>query len=425
MAPCFVGLLNPEELASTENSMAYLSLSMPRIAIIGKGVVGLAIGEVLAGKVNGASVAAYDPAKVLKARSRVRTAPSLSSAVKGAAHIFICVPSQFKGKGLEGAGWKRLAKDLSRHSAPDAVIVIKSTLVPGDAARLEKLIKRRVVVCPEFMADGTAERDILKPHRVLVGGSDKAAVKSVIRIYRHWVPENRIIRMDTWSAQLTKLFANAMLAQRVSSINSMAALCELGGGDVRAVSKAAGMDPRIGPMYLQSSVGFGGSCLEKDLGLLCALAQCMGLPEVARYWKSVIAQNDAQVRRVTRQISKMAGKGGRVAVLGLAFKSGVADVRNSAPLRIAEGLAALGHPVVAHDPKVKAVKGMRMVSTPSAAVRGAVVVALLNDEPVYRALDWRRIARIAAPGARVYASSPGIGLTASTQMETFNLGGGC
>ena len=425
MAPCFVDLLNPEELASTENSMAYLSLSMPRIAIIGKGVVGLAIGEVLAGKVNGASVAAYDPAKVLKARSRVRTAPSLSSAVKGAAHIFICVPSQFKGKGLEGAGWKRLAKDLSRHSAPDAVIVIKSTLVPGDAARLEKLTKRRVVVCPEFMAEGTAERDILKPHRVLVGGLDKDAVDSVIRLYRHWVPAARIIRMDAWSAQLAKLFANAMLAQRVSSINSMASLCELAGGDVRAVSKAAGMDPRIGSLYLQPSVGFGGSCLEKDVRLLCTLAQCMGLPEVARYWHAVIGQNDAQVRRLTRQISKMAGKGGRVAVLGLAFKPGVADVRNSAPLRIAEGLAALGHPVVAHDPKVKAVKGMRMVSTPSAAVRGAVVVALLNDEPVYRALDWRRIARIAAPGARVYASSPGIGLTASTQMETFNLGGGC
>jgi UDPglucose 6-dehydrogenase len=248
-------------------------------------------------------------------------------------------------------------------------------------------------------------------------------VNSVIRIYRHWVPGNRIIRMDAWSAQLTKLFANAMLAQRVSSINSMASLCELGGGDLRAVSKAAGMDPRIGSLYLQPSVGFGGSCLEKDVRLLCALAQCMGLPEVARYWKSVIAQNDAQVRRVTRQISQMAGKGGRVAILGLAFKSGVVDVRNSAPLRIAEGLAALGHSVVAHDPKVKAVKGVRMVSTASAAVRGAVVVALLNDEPVYRALDWGRIARIAAPGAKVYASSPGIGLTASTQMGTFILGG--
>jgi UDPglucose 6-dehydrogenase len=413
------------EKSSTENPMAYLFSSMPRIAIIGHGVVGQAIGAVLAAKVKGARVTAYDPVKVSKPLGRVRRADSLAAAVKGASHIFICVPSYLKGKGIEGSAWRRLAKELDRCSALDAVIVIKSTLVPGDASGLEALTNRRVVVCPEFMAEGTAERDILKPHRVLVGGSDKAAVDSVIRLYRHWVPASRIIRMDAWSAQLAKLLANAMLAQRVSSINSMSALCEIGGGDVRAVSKAAGMDPRIGSLYLKPSVGFGGSCLEKDVRLLCALAQCMGLPEVARYWKSVIAQNDAQILRVTRQISKMAGKGGRVAVLGLAFKSGVADVRNSAPLRIAEGLAALGHPVVAHDPKVKAVKGMRMVSTPSAAVRGAVVVALLNDEPVYRALDWRRIARIAAPGARVYASSPGIGLTASTQMETFNLGGGC
>ena len=421
--PQDVTLLNPEELASTENSMAYLSLSMPRIAIIGKGVVGLAIGEVLAGKVNGASVAAYDPAKVFKARSRVRDAPSLSSAVKGAAHIFICVPSHLNGKGLEGAGWMRLAKDLSRHSAPDAVIVIKSTLVPGDAARLEKLTKRRVVVCPEFMAEGTAERDILNPHRVLVGGSDKEAVDSVIRLYRHWVPASRIIRMDAWSAQLAKLFANAMLAQRVSSINSMAALCEIGGGDVCAVYKATGMDPRIGSMYLQPSVGFGGSCLEKDLRLLCALAEWMGLPHVARYWRSVLSQNDEQVRRVTRQISKMAGRRGRIAILGLAFKPGVADTRNSAALRIAAGLSELGHPVSAHDPKVKEVKGMRLASTASVAVRGASVVAVLNDEPIYRALDWRRITRIAAPRAKAYACSSVIGRAAATQMETTILGG--
>ena len=377
----------------------------------------------LAAKVKGARVTAYDPVKASKLLGRVRSADSLAAAVKGASHIFICVPSYLKGKGIEGSAWRRLAKELARCSASDAVIVIKSTLVPGDAARLETLTNRRVVVCPEFMAEGTAERDILKPHRVLIGGSDKEAVDSVIRLYRHWVPASRIIRMDAWSAQLTKLFANAILAQRVSSINSMAALCEIGGGDVCAVSKAAGMDPRIGSMYLQPSVGFGGSCLEKDVRLLCALAQCMGLPEVARYWHAVIEQNDAQVRRVTRQISKLAGKGGRVVVLGLAFKPGVADVRNSAPLRIAEGLAELGHPVVAHDPNVKAVKGMRMASTPSAAVRGAAVVAVLNDEPVYRALDWRRIARTAAPGAKVYASSPGIGRAAATQMETFILGG--
>ncbi len=395
---------------------------MPQIAIIGHGVVGQAIGAVLAAKVKGARVTAYDPVKVSKPLGRVRSADSLAAAVKGASHIFICVPSYLKGKGIEGSAWRRLAKELERCSALDAVIVIKSTLVPGDAASLEALTNRRVVVCPEFMAEGTAEQDILKPHRVLIGGSDKEAVDSVIRLYRHWVPASSIIRMDAWSAQLTKLFANAMLAQRVSSINSMAALCERGGGDVRAVARAAGMDPRIGSMYLQPSVGFGGSCLEKDLQLLCALAECMGLPHVARYWRSVISQNDEQVHRVTRQISKLAGQRGRIAVLGLAFKPGVADTRNAAALRIAAGLSELGHPVLAYDPKVKEVKGMRLARTPTDATRGASVVAVLNDEPAYRALDWRRIAGLAARGAKVYACSPEIGRAASNQMGTSILG---
>jgi UDPglucose 6-dehydrogenase len=410
------------EKSSTENSMAYLFSCMPRIAIIGHGVVGQAIGAVLAAKVKGARVTAYDPVRASKPLGRVRRADSLAAAVKGASHIFICVPSYLKGKGIEGSAWRRLAKELDRCSALDAVIVIKSTLVPGDTARLEELTSRKVVVCPEFMAEGTAERDILKPHRVLVGGSDKVSVDAVIRLYRHWVPAARILRMDAWSAQLTKLFANAMLAQRVSSINSMAALCERGGGDVRAVARAVGMDPRIGSMYLQPSVGFGGSCLEKDLKLLCVLAECMGLPHVARYWRSVISQNDEQVRRVTRQISKLAGQRGRIAVLGLAFKPGVADTRNAAALRIAAGLSDLGHPVLAHDPKVKEVKGMRLASTLTDAVRGAAVVAVLNDEPVYRALDWRRIAGLAARGAKVYACSPEIVREASNQMGTSILG---
>ena len=411
------------EKTSTESAMTYPFSSMPRIAIIGYGVVGQAIGEVLAAKVKGAHVLAYDPVKASKSPGLIRTTNSLAEAVKGASHIFICVPSYLEGKGIEGSAWRRLAKELDRCSALDAVIVIKSTLVPGDASGLEALTNRRVVVCPEFMAEGTAERDILKPHRVLVGGKDKDAVNSVIQIYRHWVPASRIIRMDAWSAQLSKLFANAMLAQRVSSINSMAALCELGGGDVRVVSKAAGMDPRIGSLYLQPSVGFGGSCLKKDVRLLCALAQCMGLPEVARYWESVIAQNDAQVRRVTRQISKMAGKRGRIAVLGLAFKPGVNDLRSSAPLRIAEGLVELGYTVVAHDPKVKSAKGVRVAGTPYAAAKTVAVIAVLNDEPLYRALDWKRVASLAASGAKAYACSAPIGQLAAAQMQTFTLGG--
>lgn len=376
----------------------------------------------MAAKVKGAKVSAFDPQPKSRSAGRVRVAPSFRAAVGAADFVFLCVPSRLDGQGMGGKGWKRLAAQIVRHTRPDAIIVIKSTMVPGDVARLEELTSRKVVVCPEFMAEGTAERDILKPHRVLVGGRDKVSVEAVIRLYRYWVPAARILRMDAWSAQLTKLFANAMLAQRVSSINSMAALCERGGGDVRAVARAAGMDPRIGSMYLQPSVGFGGSCLEKDLRLLCALAECMGLPHVARYWRSVISQNDEQVRKVTRQISKLAGRRGRIAVLGLGFKPGVADTRNSAALRIAAGLSELGHPVSAHDPKLKEVIGMRLASTPTDAVRGASVIAVLNDEPVYRALDWKRMADLAARGAKVYACSPEIVREASNQMGTSILG---
>jgi UDPglucose 6-dehydrogenase len=396
---------------------------MPRVAIIGYGVVGQAVGAVLAAKVKGAKVSAFDPQQKSWGANRVRVASSFRAAVVAADYVFLCVPSHLGGKGVNGKVWERLAGQVDKHAKAGAIVVIKSTLVPGDAYKLEKLTSRRVVVCPEFMAEGTAARDILKPHRVLVGGSDKVSVDAVIRLYRHWVPASRILRMDAWSAQLTKLFANAMLAQRVSSINSMAALCERGGGDVRAVARAAGMDPRIGSMYLQPSVGFGGSCLEKDLRLLCTLAQCMGLPDVARYWQSVIAQNEARILRVTRQISKMAGKGGRIAVLGLAFKPGVSDLRSSAPMRIAQRLTKLGHAVIAHDPKVKRAKEVRVASTPYAAAENAAVIAVLNDEPAYRTLDWKRVAQLAAPGVNVYACSASIGRVASVQMRTLTLGG--
>lgn len=395
---------------------------MPRIAIIGYGVVGQAVSAVLAAKVKGAKVSAFDPQQKSQGVGRVRVASSFMAAVEAADYVFLCVPSHLEGKGINGKGWKRFAGQVAKHAKANAIVVIKSTLVPGDATKLEKLTGRRVVVCPEFMAEGTAERDILKPHRVLVGGSDQAAVDSVIRLYRHWVPASRIIRMDAWSAQLAKLLANAMLAQRVASINSAAALCEQGGGDVRQVAKSIGLDPRIGSLYLKPSVGFGGSCLEKDVRLFCTLAECMGLPDVARYWHSINAQNDAQILRVTRQISKMARKGGRIAVLGLAFKPGVSDLRSSAPLRIAQGLAKRGHAVMAHDPKARNVKEVRVASTPYAAAKNAAVIAVLNDEPLYRALDWKLVASLAASGAQAYACSASIGQAASAQMQTFTLG---
>ncbi len=368
--------------------MAYFALSMPRIAIIGYGVVGRALGEVLAVKIRGAEVQAYDSKVSGRAAGKVRVAKTLPGALKGADFIFLCVPSHLMGEGLAGSGWKTLAEQIAQNAAPASIVVIKSTLVPGDADKLEQLTGCRIVACPEFMSEGTAERDILKPYRVLVGGKDKEAVEAVVGLYRCWVPASRIIRMDAWTAQLAKLLANAMLAQRVSSINSVTGLCELGGGDVREVSRAVGRDPRIGPLYLNASPGFGGSCLEKDLWLLCALAKCMGRPEVARYWKSVIDQNDAHIRRVAKCISQAAGRGGKIAVIGLGFKGGVSDVRNSPSMRIIEGLLDAHHPVVAYDPLVKRLKGIDVKTRIQEAIVGAKVIAILTNDSSFGKIDW-------------------------------------
>jgi UDPglucose 6-dehydrogenase len=270
------------------------------------------------------------------------------------------------------------------------------------------------------MSEGTAERDILKPYRVLVGGKDKEAVEAVIALYRRWVPAPRIIRMDAWSAQLAKLLANAMLAQRVSSINSITALCEKSGGDVRTVAQAVGRDSRIGREFLNASPGFGGSCLEKDLRLLVALAKCMEQPEAAKYWQSVIDLNDRHIRRVTRTISKAAGRGGKVAVFGLAFKGGVDDVRNSSSLRIIDGLIMAGHTISAYDPRVKRCKGLAISARPISAAQGAKVIAILTNDASFRELDWHKLAR---PGAIIYDAHGVVPPSAVTGKGLIRLGG--
>jgi UDPglucose 6-dehydrogenase len=269
------------------------------------------------------------------------------------------------------------------------------------------------------MSEGTAERDILNPHRVLVGGRDKDAVEAVIGLYRCWVPASRIIRMDAWSAQLAKLLANAMLAQRVCSINSLTSLSEKSGGDIRAVAHAVGRDPRIGREFLNASPGFGGSCLEKDLRLLVALAKCLGHPEVARYWQSVIDLNDRHIRRVTRAISKAAGRGVKVAVFGLAFKGGVNDVRNSPSLRIIDGLVAAGHPVAAYDPQVKRLKGLTVESRPAVAAHGARVIAILTNDISFKEMDWLQMA---SAGAAIYDAHGIVQPEAMSSLRLISLG---
>lgn len=362
------------------------------MAILGYGVVGRALGGVLTVKLRGSVVVAFDPA-ARALPGRVRVVRSMPQALKGASHVFICVPSLLDGEGVEGAGWRKLAAGISTGAEHDAVVVVKSTLVPGDVTKLEAITRRRVVVCPEFLSEGTADRDILRPHRVLIGGGDKRAVDSVVSIYGKWVPRRKIIRMDAWSAQLAKLLANAMLAQRVSSINSVSVLCEKGGGDVRAIARAVGMDSRIGPHHLDASAGFGGSCLEKDLRLLCALAICLGRPEVARYWQAVIEMNDSQVRRVADEISRLAGRKGRVTLLGLAFKAGTSETRASVALRVAQQLIAKGHLVTAYDPSRPraSIDGLKIVSSARLACKGARVVAVMTEWEDFIRPNWMQL----------------------------------
>jgi UDPglucose 6-dehydrogenase len=212
---------------------------------------------------------------------------------------------------------------------------------------------------PEFLAEGTAIRDLLEPDRVLIGGDQsdagKAAIEALVQVYNAWIPRERIITTNVWSSELSKLVANAFLAQRISSINSISALCEATGADVEEVAYAIGTDTRIGAKFLKSSVGFGGSCFQKDILNLVYLCDYFGLPEVARYWEQVIVMNDYQKSRfgskiITKLFNTVAGK--KIAFLGWAFKKDTNDTRESAAIYVADQLLEDQGEIVVYDPQV-------------------------------------------------------------------------
>ncbi|MES1914601.1 MAG: UDP-glucose 6-dehydrogenase 1, variant 3 [Cercozoa sp. M6MM] len=217
-------------------------------------------------------------------------------------------------------------------------------------------IKYSILSCPEFLAEGTAIRDLEAPDRVLIGGNDDKAVDRLVWVYRHWVPAERIVTTNLWSSELSKLTANAFLAQRVSSINAISAVCEKTGADVDEVAHAIGMDKRIGKHFLRSSVGFGGSCFQKDILNLVYICESLGLPEVAEYWEGVVKINDYQKRRFSQQILRslyntVAGK--RIAILGFAFKKDTGDTRETAAIYVCKQLAQERALLSIYDPKVE------------------------------------------------------------------------
>jgi UDPglucose 6-dehydrogenase len=264
---------------------------------------------------------------------------------------------------------------------------------------------------PEFLAEGTAIADLQKPDRILIGGErtpgGEAAMQKLVDVYARWVDRARIITTNLWSSELSKLVANAFLAQRISSINSISALCEATGADVDEVAHAIGTDSRIGPKFLKASVGFGGSCFQKDILNLVYLCEHFGLPEVAAYWESVVRMNDWQKSRFTRQLVRtlfntVSGK--RIAVLGFAFKKDTNDTRESAAIHVVRELLEENATVVVYDPKVPADEIRRDVLGPGKddqrlevaasaeeAAAGAHALAVLTEWDEFRALDFGRI----------------------------------
>uniref|UniRef100_A0A8C7NA67 UDP-glucose 6-dehydrogenase n=1 Tax=Oncorhynchus kisutch TaxID=8019 RepID=A0A8C7NA67_ONCKI len=245
-----------------------------------------------------------------------------------------------------------------------------------EAIKNADLVFISVLSNPEFLAEGTAITDLKNPDRVLIGGDEtpegQHAIQALRSIYEHWVPKNKIITTNTWSSELSKLAANAFLAQRISSINSISALCEVTGADVEEVAHAIGTDQRIGSRFLKASVGFGGSCFQKDVLNLVYLCEALNLPEVARYWQQVIEINDYQRKRFSSRIinclfNTVTDK--KIALLGFAFKKNTGDTRESSSIYISRYLLEEGACLHIYDPKVKAEQIMQDLTKPTPSER--------------------------------------------------------
>ena len=336
--------------------------------------------------------------------------------------IFVSVNTPTKTFG-QGAGkaadlqyWEATARRIAECATTPKIVVEKSTLPVRTAEAMERILSSNdkglefdVISNPEFMAEGTAVRDMQHPDRVLVGGrptpSGQRAVQKIVDIFAHWVPQERILTTNLWSAELAKLTANAFLAQRVSSINAIAGLCEMTGADVTEVAHAIGRDSRIGPRFLAASIGFGGSCFEKDILNLVYLCEVHGLPEVAAYWEQVVSMNAYQQTRfvskmITAMFNTVANK--RIALFGAAFKAHTSDTRQSPALAVCRRLLQERARVVLCDPHALASARAALGDVaadvifepdPREAARGAHAIAILTEWPEFAALDYGALHR--------------------------------
>jgi UDPglucose 6-dehydrogenase len=297
----------------------------------------------------------------------------LDKEIQEADIIFISVNTPTKTSGI-GAGkaaniknCELCARQIAKVARSSKIVVEKSTVPVRTASAIQRILKSNengnsfeVLSNPEFLAEGTAVPDLMKPDRVLIGGQQTPeglkAAETLASVYAHWIPRAQILTTNLWSSELSKLVANAFLAQRVSSINSISALCEATGADVSEISRAVGMDARIGQRFMQSSVGFGGSCFQKDILNLVYLCETYGLQECADYWRQVIQMNDFQKRRFSEKVvsalfNTVTGK--KIAILGYAFKKDTGDVRETPSMFVVRDLLQEGANLHVYDPKVK------------------------------------------------------------------------
>ncbi|WP_166960011.1 UDP-glucose 6-dehydrogenase [Yeosuana marina] len=330
-----------------------------------------------------------------------------------------------KGKGM-AADLKYIelcARQIARVSKQDKIVVEKSTLPVRTASAIKNIlehtgngVKFQILSNPEFLAEGTAVEDLLAPDRVLIGGDTteegEKAIQALVDVYANWVPKERILTTNVWSSELSKLTANAFLAQRVSSINAMSQLCEKSGADVNEVSKAIGMDSRIGNKFLKASVGFGGSCFQKDILNLVYIAKTYGLDEVADYWEQVIIMNDHQKQRFSDNIvstlyNTVSGK--KITFFGWAFKKDTNDTRESAAIKVADNLLSEQACIEVYDPKVTEERMyadleylntrsdkenrtlLKVQNDPYKASKDSHAIAVLTEWDEFKTYDWQKI----------------------------------
>ena len=366
---------------------------------------------------------------------------AIQEKIENADMVFISVNTPTKTKGF-GAGkasdlkWvEACARQVAKFSKGHTIVVEKSTLPVRTAEVIKSILLEYnqindedglnttfdVLSNPEFLSEGTAIKDLNEPDRVLIGGEKEEAMEALTRIYKHWVPEDKILKTNIWSSELAKLTSNAFLAQRISSINSISAICEATGADIREVTRAIGSDTRIGSKFLDSGPGFGGSCFKKDILNLVYLSSYFGLEEVASFWESVVKLNNWHQHRISQLIvNKLFGtvRGKKIFILGFAFKANTNDTRESAAINICKDLLEEGAILYIHDPKVEpnqiskdlklqqSLKSNQSDNTNyfsesswyytqdfNEGAEGADAIVVLTEWEEYRLLDWSKISK--------------------------------